>query len=363
MLLNDGLFDRQSNNFTLVRFALASMVIYTHAYWFTHGVSGTDDLSGVLGVPVSAYAVEGFFFLSGFLVYPSLLRLGSIPAFLAVRLARLWPALALCVLVTVLGGLFVTVAPPAGYFGGETAQFLVGNLSLLRGGYFLTGVDCGTGPCNVNGSLWTLPWEARFYALLAILGATGLARPAILARVILPTGLVLALAWDFAAVQGWGLELLGEGPMYILGTIDRLGFMFGLGIAAYVFRDRIRLSWLALGFLFLAVLAASQLGLSPHVRGLFIGYALLCFGFLTARKRAMSGNWPDYSYGMYLYAFPVMWVVSWALATESHLLLGVATWLATLPVAALSWHLVEKPALDLVRGSKGEAVPQPLLQP
>ncbi|MEO8811390.1 MAG: hypothetical protein ABI376_00560, partial [Caulobacteraceae bacterium] len=73
MKIHDNLLHAQSNNFTVVRLVLASAVIYTHSYVAVSG-SGIDrdNLGFLLGAPISTYAVDGFFFLSGFLVYPSL---------------------------------------------------------------------------------------------------------------------------------------------------------------------------------------------------------------------------------------------------------------------------------------------------
>jgi peptidoglycan/LPS O-acetylase OafA/YrhL len=354
MILGSDLLDAKRNNFTAVRFVLASSVIYTHTLWLLRGMDGHDDLSGFLGAPVSVYAVDGFFFLSGLLVYSSLLRLGKVRTFLLARLARLWPALALSVVGSAAGGLFLTSAAPSQYFAGDTPWFLFGNLSLAGAWYHLTGVQCGAAPCLINGSLWTLPWEARCYLLLALLGATGLARPEIMARFIIPAVLGGALVLDFAVVQNMVTSALGPGVLYNLLMLDRLGFAFVLGIAAYVFRDRIKLSWLILAGVFMVNLLAHRVGAGVHVRAVFIGYAVICFGLLTARRGGVSGNWPDYSYGMYIYAFPIMMLLNAVVPVRSHLLLALLNLLATLPVAALSWHLVEKPALDAFRRRREE---------
>jgi peptidoglycan/LPS O-acetylase OafA/YrhL len=352
MIIQDEQLNARGNNFTLVRLILASSVIYTHCYGLVFGAEGQDDLSFILGAPISALAVDGFFFLSGFLVYPSLLRLGSARGFLMARFTRLWPGLALCILLTVLGGLAVTSAPGLSYFGEDTARFIGGNLTFLFGAYSLTGVNCDGGPCNINGSLWTLPWEVRCYLLLAVLGLTGLARPQIMKWVILPATLVGALVWDIDAVQDLAVALLGEGKVYLIGVFDRLWPLFALGIAAFLFRDRLRLSWWVLGALFLLNIAAHRVGVGLHVRALFVGYAVLCMGLLTARKGAISGAWPDYSYGMYIYAFPVMVMISALWGTSSHVALALANFVMTLPLAALSWHVVEKPALDAYRSRR-----------
>ena len=150
MKFDDSLLKAEANNFTLVRLILASSVIYTHCYWLATGLEDKDDLSGILGAPISSYAVDGFFFLSGFLVYPSLLRLASSSRFLLARLTRLWPGLATSVLVTVLAGLALASTPGLSYLSGDTARFIGGNLTFLKGYYTLTGITCGAEPCNVN---------------------------------------------------------------------------------------------------------------------------------------------------------------------------------------------------------------------
>nr|WP_293402724.1 acyltransferase [Phenylobacterium sp.] len=349
MRINDERLNADANNFTAVRLLLASSVIYTHCYFTTTGIRNADDLSNFLGATISTYAVDGFFFLSGFLVYPSLLRLRSPVRFLTARFVRLWPGLALCVLLTVLVGAFFTSASMGGYFGGDTARFILSNLSFTAASYRLTGVECGGEACVLNGSLWTLPWEVRCYAVLALLGALGLARPAIMKWAVLPLSLVGVLVWDVPQVQELARSLAGDGAVYLIETFDRLWAAFAMGIAAYVFRERIRLSWWALGALFVATLAAHALGVGLHMRALLIGYAVLCLGLLTAQRRVFSAKWPDYSYGMYIYGYPVMVLIYAFWPTPSHMALTAVTMAATVPLAALSWHLVESPALEAYR--------------
>ena len=348
MKFDDQLMRAEANNLTLVRVVLASAVIYTHCYWLLSGRMGEDDLSFLLGAPVSAYAVDGFFFLSGFLVYASLRRSAGVADFLLARLVRLWPALALSVGITVIAGYAFTV-DRADYFSGATAKFLANNLSFIAPAYNLTGVICDGRPCTINGSLWTLPWEARCYLLLGGLALLGLAREKMMVRIVLPATLIGALLWDVVAVRDAAGGLIGRDALYYPDMADRLWLLFALGAAAHIFREKIRLSWMALGALFIINVLAHQAGMGLHLRAVFVGYALLCFGFLTARRRAVSGRWHDYSYGMYIYAFPVMIALGEWREWGSHLTLAAVTALATLPFAILSWHLVERPALDWFR--------------
>jgi len=349
MLIDDSRLKPDANNLTLVRLVLASAVIVTHCYWLVTGIAGADPLSGWLGVPLSVYAVDGFFFLSGFLVYPSLIRRGRVGDFLLARLARLWPALATSVVATVAIGAAVSEAAPAAYWRGETGRFLLGNLSFVQSAYHLTGVRCGDTLCNVNGSLWTLPWEARCYIGLALLLVAGLAGRRMMTRLVLPASVIFAVVWDLPGISTGAERIVGPGAVYYLANIDRLWTLFVLGCAASLYRHRIPLSWTVLALLFAADLAAHRIGVGLHVRAVFVGYAVLCFGFLTARTRAVSARWPDYSYGMYIYAFPVMMAIAAWWPTRNHLALALANFAATLPLAALSWHWIEAPVLERMR--------------
>ncbi|WP_176592712.1 acyltransferase [Sphingobium sp. EM0848] len=359
MTIDDELLKPERNNLTLVRLVLASAVILTHCYWQVHHVMGKDPLSDWLGAPLSVYAVDGFFFLSGFLVYGSLRRRAHVRRFMVSRLARMMPALCVSVLLTVAVGALFTTAPLPTYFGGETARFAAYNLTLQGGHYSLTGIPCGDAPCVVNGSLWTLRWEFLCYLALAVLGLTGLSRPRLVLTIVAPVTLIVALIVHVPAIAGLVHSLGGKGGTYWVENADRLWTLFAAGVVAEILRDRIKLSWLVLALLGLANVAAYRWNVNFHVQTLFVGYAVLCCGFLSARHGAVSGRWPDYSYGMYIYAFPVMVLLAGLLRTDNYLLLALASFVCTLPLAALSWHFVEQPVLDLVRTRRKGAVAKP----
>jgi peptidoglycan/LPS O-acetylase OafA/YrhL len=362
MTIDDKYLRADANNFTALRLFLASSVIYTHSYWRVLGVQEVDDLSRFLGAPISTCAVDGFFFLSGFLVYPSLLRMKSALPFLLARLTRLWPALAVSVILTALGGLAFTQTPGPAYLGPETSRFLACNLSFACSGYQLTGVICADQYCDINGSLWTLPWEARCYLALAALSLLGLAAPKRMMWLILPATLLGALLWD-TPLRDMASEHLTAGAMFYLDTAHRLWTLFALGAAAYLFRHRIVLSWWALIALAIANAFAAKLWFPAEIHALFIGYAVLCLGLLTAKTKALSGSWPDYSYGTYIFAFPIMMVLYEAWKPTSYLALAAANLALTLPLAALSWHFVEKPALNALRDFRRRRAPSTDLIP
>jgi peptidoglycan/LPS O-acetylase OafA/YrhL len=333
----------KNNNFNLARLILASSVILSHTYEATAGKTDADFFSPYLGEKISYFAVDGFFFLSGFLVYASLIRRQSAVAFFTARLARIWPGLiASIVLVVLIGSLFTTV-PLHDYLRGETKGFILKNGLFLGGNYSLTGVECEGALCNINGSLWTIPWEIRCYALLTIIFLVGLSKKERMSRVIFPATIAFMLAWHWQPFSITDQSGLG----YNFARIDRLWTVFALGIAAYIYKDKIKLSWAILLALLGLTVLQNHLHIHAHMESLFAGYLVLCLGFLTVKDRALSANWHDYSYGMYIYAFPVMTLLQQAFHFNNPWVLAAANFFCTLPVAALSWHLVEKPMVAL----------------
>jgi peptidoglycan/LPS O-acetylase OafA/YrhL len=138
--------------------------------------------------------------------------------------------------------------------------------------------------------------------------------------------------------------------------------LFFLGAIAHLLRARIRLSWGLLLATFALMMAVMPFPAVEQARAVFVGYGVLCAGILTARVRAVSAGWSDYSYGMYIFAFPVMMVAQVVWRPASPYLLALETALVTLPIAAVSWHFVEKPALDFFRSQLRRRA-RPMAQP
>lgn len=61
----------------------------------------------------------------------------------------------------------------------------------------------------------------------------------------------------------------------------------------------------------------------------------------------IASDGPDYSYGLYIFAYPVQQTLIWATGMTSAPLHIAASLVVTLGIAALSWHFVEEPALRL----------------
>ena len=332
--VTDAELRTDGNAFTMMRWILASTVMFSHAWDLTQPVPGLDPSVAILGLPVSRLAVLLFFSLSGYLVVGGLLRRG-VGRFIKNRALRLAPGLWVMLIVVPVGlWLLLGTIPAAGFFSDpETQTYILRNAMLMGGAYTLPGIFGNLPFPVVNGSLWTIPYEVRCYIALALLAAIGLGLP----------------RWRMTAIIGLGVTvhlILPENLWPVLLQSRRLGFAFFVGVLAWVWRDRIPLSWpVAL------VGAAAALAL-PVDNTLHLPFMQVAFAYLfmvaafrlPATVKAISQRLPDYSYGIYIYAFPAQQVALSFGATEP--LVNIAWGFAlALPLAALSWHCVEKPAL------------------
>ncbi len=94
------------------------------------------------------------------------------------------------------------------------------------------------------------------------------------------------------------------------------------------------------------VLAASLLPNYRLIGAIPLAYAIIVSGALIHNKRLRLRT--DLSYGVYIYAFPIQQLlVICGLVSLNPLVFFVLSTIATLPLAALSWFLVEKRAMSL----------------
>lgn len=342
----------RNNNFHLLRLIAASAVLYSHSFPLATGDRHSEPLRAAYGCTFGSIAVDLFFLISGMLVTMSLVRRGSALDFAKARFFRIWPGLTVAVLLTVfvLGPIFTTT-PFSSYFTAkDTARYVYLNLSLFKGvAYLLPGVFAtNPWPSAINGSLWTLPSEVRCYvALLAIwVLLKPLKRPGALRW-------ALACAWValFAGVA-WSLR-----TQSIEDAPARLWLMFCSGAMLYLLRDRIVLSWTALLAVAGALALAAGHGMAfGIVYSLALPYAMLCAAYLPSGAILRYNRLGDYSYGVYIYAYPVQQTLMHLWPTLGPFALFGAAMLLTLVPAVLSWHFIEKPATGLAR-----ARPQPAL--
>lgn len=350
----------RDNNFNLIRILAALAVLVTHSYALTTGSSRAEPLRAMLGMSLGDIAVYAFFITSGFLVTSSLLNRQRTLDFIRARMLRIYPALWVMLLLTVFPlGLYFTAWTTSEYLSSRqtysylaTNAFLVTNVDFVLPGVFhdLPYFD------TVNGSLWTMPFEVRMYAILAVLwGALKIAPRMRLTA--LKAGVVA-----FAAVAGGYLlagKYAGAAWLYRYVSYDfvMFFFMFFTGASLFVLRRHIVLAHRMFIVLLVALLlsvAYIQLFFAAFL--LSFAYLLLYLAYVPAGFVRHYNRLGDYSYGVYIYAWPVQQSIIASMPGITPGQLSIAASLATLVLAVLSWHLLERKALNLKARYNRESV-------
>lgn len=103
----------RDNNYNLIRFLAAVLVLFTHSFALTYGSGNAEPLRYSLGITWGTIAVDVFFVTSGFLIAGSFFKRGNLIAFGWARILRIYPALfvALLFCVFVVGLAFTSKNP------------------------------------------------------------------------------------------------------------------------------------------------------------------------------------------------------------------------------------------------------------
>ncbi|MEV0976125.1 acyltransferase [Streptomyces sp. NPDC049915] len=367
----------RNNSLGLLRLCLALAVVFSHARVLGYG--GKEYLHYFSGgqADLGKLAVYGFFVLSGILVTRSGARL-TVGRFLWHRMLRILPGFWVCLGVTA----FV-LAPLLYWHLHSTFHGLNGPhgpVDYLRADWGLSTDEQDishimtdarsagrTHAVSFNGALWSLHYEVMCYVGVAVLAVTGIltrARRAVLVITAVLGWLVIRHAsrdplwagqYDSHYLHYVRLPLVGQvSPSFMI----YLGFAFGLGALVEAARHRIPVSD-PLGAASLLVLFGSL-----HYGYLFtvgipaFAYVLVWLAVRLPAPFRRIGARNDYSYGIYIYGFPVQQT----LALLGWTRWGIGAYLAltlvfTLLLAAASWHLVERPALrwkDVGKGHGGK---------
>ncbi len=361
--------------FDLLRLALALAILLSHLasvggtrgiipstinaflHLFGHGTISPSDVAPVdilvpkhapkipdmgleymgLSRPIVLTHVPMFFALSGFLVAGSAFRTKSVWRFLGLRFLRIFPALCVeVVLSAMLIGAALTTLPLSDYFSSHGFWTYFGNIlgfvqMELPGVIFFNGRE---ETMAVNANLWTLPAEFYSYLILSLLMITGLA----FNRVIFSIAFTFV---TFALLMANFLYGYNAKPGLLANDVNV--YYFFVGVMFFLWRDHIPYSLL----LFVpCVVLIYFLMLSSH--GVYIAPVLLTYitvfiGLTNFPKfRLLQSG--DYSYGIYLYGFPIsqMLVTNVPAVRSNYFALTCPAVICTCLFAFLSWHLIEK---------------------
>jgi peptidoglycan/LPS O-acetylase OafA/YrhL len=332
----------ERNSFGVLRCLMAALVLISHSYMFQTGTSAAEPIKALTGWSLGQHGVQVFFFLSGLMVAQSFERSRGVVDFTIARVLRIFPGLIVCVLLTalVLGPVFSTLAPSAYFSSSALVAYVVKTLSLSTGAAPLPGVFESVPLANrVNTSLWTLKYEVVCYVLLATGGLAGLFRGSRWNVWLLTAGLAALAAFVTPPpnVEDYGFS----------DNVRYFALFFAPGVAAYMLRDRLLISaWalIPLAALFVVALGSQFAELAT---ALLLGYAAIWLASKTFGSLRGTCNRLDLSFGIYIYAGPIQQTLLDTVPGIEPLGLTVLAFLIVVPLAILSWVLVEKPSMGL----------------
>ena len=286
-------FHGKSQNLGFAKWLCAVLVIFSHAY----GVfgRGSDPLERLSGGQLSfgGLAVALFLFASGFFVTKSLMNRNG-KQFFRSRFLRLWPAFAAVILLSgFLLGPLTTALPAGSYFASaQTWQYLLFLLLIPR--YQLPGVFMDHPLTHVNASLWTMLLGALCYLALFLAWKLKLLQKRF-------------TVWYLGAYVLCAAVVFGLQPaaIAVYSSYLRPVFFFAAGILFRLNRDRIPLNLktgLISGGLFVLLFALGRANLAMV---LCFPWLLALMTFSSRQLPALAGRTGDYSYALYLCAFPL----------------------------------------------------------
>ncbi len=324
----------RANNFDALRLFAALLVIWSHQFALMGDAPPLifSNEPGALGVVL-------FFGISGYLVTQSWVADPNVRRFALRRALRIWPGLTVLVLLSVFVlGPVLTELPLAEYFGHPATRQHLLNL-VLDTHISLPGIFASSPhPGSLNGPLWTIPLEVGCYVALALMGSLGLMRWRWYPLLVF-AALAAVLQWRYSAspFPEWSFAL-------------QYAIIFALGSALSrwdaVWRPH---PWIT-GVLVLVACGLLYLYGPAPLNGQSPLFALAALGIVWGTcctpGVARVGSFGDFSYGLYIYGFPVQQIIIWWFANQLSFPVALAlSVVGALLLAVASWHGVEKQAL------------------
>lgn len=352
-----SLYTPKDNFFDFLRFVFATMVIYFHSFPLFFGLGKVSDPIATITqgqAVMGPIAVSSFLVISGFLVTQSLVKSKNFLSYFIKRLLRLMPALiAATALAAFIVGPIITSLSMGEYFSGglnNPYRFAFDAITLNLFEYQRGIKDLFLGnpyPATVNGSMWTLKHEFLLYLMLPLVFY--------FRKMIKIEYLIFIIMVSFFFLTflqfSYALRLPYVYNNHLLPVIGsdydnfiRLATYFFYGSFLYVFREKIACNLKLITFALVVLLVSFYLHILFYGMILVLPYLIVAAGVNI--KFSSFKKYGDFSYGLYIYAFPVQQTLIFLFRDKiGHLGFFVLSFLSILLVAFISWHLIENPCL------------------
>lgn len=346
---------KTQNSYTFLRHLLAVSVLVSHVFGSTPGFEEIMVGNFSLGT----LAVYCFFTISGYLVIPGLI-LNGIKQYLINRFSRIYPGYLFVMFLTSL--IFYPIwrfqSQVAIFDWNTSAKYIIKNIVLVP--QAATDVDSSWNslsgypwksllPSVVNGSIWTLPLEISAYLTLCLLLLISMIfKKYDFKNIVL---IFFSIIWCLSIISSIlypELAIHHETKIEQLATKwpYLLAFMTGASLRLLKFKSISQLKVLILSCLILVglqnILVWSLIG--------SVGLTVLILRLGDSNVFAKFNRNRDISYGIYLYHFPVIQVLSgFEIFAFSFGLKLFYTFLFTVVLAFMSSVLVEIPSQNYVK--------------
>ncbi|MCF7560319.1 acyltransferase [Sabulilitoribacter multivorans] len=333
------------NNFDFLRFLFAIFVVISHSY----PLSGSDESSQWIyqitngQIVLARLGLDGFFIISGFFIYQSLQRSSGLLNYYKKRFLRLFPALFIVLLLTIILVPFVYYGDIPFWKNPQVLSYVPNNLSLYNFQPVINGVFDNNPYHSINGSLWTIRYEFSLYIGLSLLYF--FRNNKVLKRLLLSFCLaILLFIYNFflsrfagSSVFGMlGYEILDLGTFFVCGSL----------LAAFEF-EKVNKKWVLWVIILLAIVSI-HFNFYSNVKHIVLPMIILMVGFMPLPFFSTFGKIGDMSYGIYIYSFPIQQTLVYFFKLNVYQLIFWSLLLSIL-FGYLSWHLIEKKALKYKR--------------
>jgi peptidoglycan/LPS O-acetylase OafA/YrhL len=357
------------NNFDLIRFFLASAVIFCHCFVIYYGYERFTKTEPFMvlsegQISIGSVAVDFFFIISGFLIVRSFENSKTAGEYFTKRILRIFPGFVVAFLLSVLIAGFVgelkhnSISDYLHYLHRlNKKQELVHLFTLqspIESAYFKASPISGA-----NSSLWTIQFEFICYLLVPVLALFGFFKKNWLFVVALAAVYVLL----FLQMKGLILPFKKSTNLFFCNPFHYPRFLtyFLSGACFYIYRNKIPrnnllavLAFTAIAFSFIWVKCVDQ------VLPIAGSYLLFFIAYHQSLRYADFSSQGDYSYGLYLYGWPVQQVIMYFFGIHLNpFRFFFIAYPAALLLAYFSWHLIEKRFLRIKRKKELTVIPMP----
>lgn len=342
----------KTNNFDFLRILFASFVIITHSY----PLSGQEECDIFCQVfdgqqNLSYLGVRGFFAISGYLIFHSLMNSPSIQNYLWKRVLRIYPALIIALLFSTIIGYFAYSGVSNYWSNSSTWTYLPKNLASFFFSVYQTKIE-GVFSSNrygatINGSLWSISYELAAYIILIPFFFIRNKKMFIVYSTLI-TSIILIIMATFFPNRGGNYNIFS----YIFG----LGHNLMMNVYSYFvvgcFLAAIKIEKFSTSYRNILLISSSiilfvslLLGFFRVVEHLFYPVIVILIGISSWYPVNQIGQKiGDLSYGFYIYSFPIQQMIEYLWKpTPLHMIF--ISFLFVIPLAYLSWHYIEKPIM------------------